>query len=182
MEEIASHAGVNKAMLYYYFNTKENLYREVLSQILQQSHDDIVDRVRKTINGTGDPISSIREFISAHAQVCTGNPQRTKIFVEAFVTQPQDIEEIFRTRLCENCNHVDLQNIFQKGIDQKLLRAVDPNQVIISIIGMIIIYMAAKPMAQALLALAKTDETDFLQNREESIIDLVMNGIVNHTA
>ena len=69
-------------------------------------------------------------------------------------------------------------SIFEEGVSRKDFRNINPKQVLISIIGMNLIYFMGKPVAEALLNIDVEDDQAFLRERKESIIDLVLHGIV----
>jgi hypothetical protein len=70
-------------------------------------------------------------------------------------------------------------DFFEKGIEKGTFRPIDPKQIMISIIGMNMIYFSAKPIAQVLLEVDVKDEKKFLEERQNSIIDLLLYGIMN---
>ena len=51
VDEIAARAGVNKRMLYYYFGSKEQLFREILRRKLDD--DASASRFIRTVRGVG---------------------------------------------------------------------------------------------------------------------------------
>src|SRR6185503_5003156 len=68
---IAAEAGVNKAMLYYYFGNKEELYEAVVERVFTQ----IMERGRQS--GAFDPaagVESLAGFIEGYASVVEAHP------------------------------------------------------------------------------------------------------------
>jgi hypothetical protein len=63
-------------------------------------------------------------------------------------------------------------------VAKKVFRVIDTRQVFISIMGMNLIYYMARPIAQMVLGLDVKDEQKFLQDRQASIVDVLLNGIL----
>ncbi len=178
MEEIAADAGINKAMLYYYYSTKNNLYKEVLAQIVKDHGCFIHERMKEAMSSSTDPLKILRVFAGVHLEAFMKDENRTKVIIEALSSQPKDMAEAVRMKVCEKGAPV-MFDVIREGIKKKLFRDIDPRQLLISIVGMNMIYLAAKPMAEALLDFRdEREQQSFLKSREHSIIDLVLNGIL----
>lgn len=178
MEEIAAKARMNKAMLYYYFSTKENLYREVLALVLAGFFEHITAKMEGLDSFAAQPAKGIALFAETHLSAFTMNPKHTRIYLEAVINEPQDITKVLKEKM-SGCRHPSkMEALFKEAIKNKQFRKVDPRQVIMSIVGMNLIYLAARPIAQTMLGLATDDEQAFLRERGKSIVDLVLNGII----
>jgi len=180
MEEIASLAHINKAMIYYIFHNKDELYYEVLMHVTVKMWNaifEITDGDIKRGKGLADVIST---FISATISFFVENNAYTKILVDAMSSGAEEIPvaiEYIKTNYGENDPTARLREIIEKGKVEKSIRDVDSDQLIISIIGMVIIYFFSQSITQVLDIEVK-DEIQFLEQRKKSIIDLVMNSIL----
>ncbi len=185
MEEIATRARVNKAMLYYFYTSKENLYKEVLSLSLYDICKNIYDAIYK-INQTGmDRVESVCMVVQKHFEAYRQNIEGTKIVLEAFVHEPEEIKKAIANIRSDSfkgdagvIRPQQMIEFFEIGIQEKVFRAIDVRQIFISIMGMNLIYFMARPIAQALLGLDVNDEHRFLEERQKSISDLLLNGIL----
>jgi TetR/AcrR family transcriptional regulator len=185
MEEIAKKAKINKAMLYYYFSTKENLFHEVLVVILRSICKDINNKIseikEKSVNKTFDPIKAIEIIVKINLETYKKSREYTRIFLEALADDVDDlviVADKIRKEMSFDFTE-ELINVLKKGIAKKSFRKIDPNQVVISIIGLNMIYFIGKPIGKALMKLGIKDENEFLIEREKSIIDLLLYGIIN---
>jgi AcrR family transcriptional regulator len=61
IKQIGSEAGVNSALLYYYFADKDQLYRDVLQRFVSR----LVARTMTGSTGDGDPAARLRAFVAA---------------------------------------------------------------------------------------------------------------------
>jgi TetR/AcrR family transcriptional regulator len=182
MEEIAALAGVNKAMVYYYFSTKENLYKEVVQKIQAAHFMLIANKIDHIMSQDISPKAKLVESIKAHFDAVSMNINYTRILLEALVNNPEYIHQAMESLLKEPHAklHRSLERILNEGIDANLFRKIDPLQTQISIMGMNLIFFIGKPIGQAMLDCPCEDEGKFLEQRLNCVIDLVLNGIMRH--
>ena len=178
MEEIATRAAVNKAMVYYYYTSKEILFKEVLKILLVRISENIIEHLQQIIDGSSVHIKIIEEFIHAHNKAFAENIDHTKVLLNAIVNTPEDFRDIMEAIRPDLKFPRKLMDAFEQGISQNTFRQVDPMQVFISIIGTNLIYFFGKPIAEVIMNLEVTDEQAFLQKRENSVVDLLLYGLV----
>ena len=180
MEEIAKKAKVNKAALYYYFTSKDLLFKEVLRNIMHTIGKSIVTPMEKTLEHTDNPVDIIKEYIHAHYQAFSRNVNYTKVLLNALSNSPQEHQEAMKLEdgLLKSEVAQKTEAALRQGISQNIFRDIDPKQFIISIIGTNLVYFIAQPIAESILKLEVKDEQTFLKEREESIVDLMLFGIM----
>lgn len=180
MEEIGERAGVNKAMVYYYFSGKKNLLREVLLVILRKIFGAVHEVLDKKVECLSDPIEKIRAVVEAHFDALSRDPRHAKIFIEALADDPDDARRAFEVIRRESAVFLPerLLAIFNEGVARGAFRRIDPAQTVISIIGLNLVYFVAAPIAQTILELSEADVRAFQAARKKSIIDLLLNGLV----
>src|SRR4051794_24678457 len=76
IKQIGRAAGVNSALLYYYFADKDRLYREVLQRFVAR----LVERTMAAPAG-GGPEAAVRAFVLAQADTLNGNPHFPRLLV-----------------------------------------------------------------------------------------------------
>lgn len=184
MDEIAKMAKVNKAMLYYFFSTKENIYNETVSTVLINIHRNNFTQFKHKLFKLEDPLEMIKAIVKNHLSALSSNLNYTKILIEAMVHNPMEISktaENIKNFHSQNSNDADTRKrileLYKKGVSEGKVRDIDPDQMMISIMGMTLIYFISKPISQMMLNIDVKNEKTFLKKREESIIDLILNGI-----
>jgi len=180
MEEIAAKAEINKAMLYYYYTSKDNLFQEVLQRILRTTTEQIIHNLNQGSTTNKNAVEKISQFVTTHFEVLAQNPNFAKIVLDALAGDSKDVQ------LAMEVIKKDTEMLFPKllalieeAISERVFRKIDPLQVFISIIGMNLIYFIGKPIAQTLLDFRVEDEQKFLSDRKDSIIDLLLFGIMS---
>lgn len=184
MEEIASKAAVNKALVYYYFNSKDNLFREVLMLIMEHMYRSILEVAGRVEPQTEDPLDRIRRMVLSHFEAFSKNEAYAKVFLQAVAVDPEDVQEALH-RLRKDHSWMNSQTLvafLEEGKKRGLFRDINAQQVLISLMGMNMIHFIGKPMAKALFDAPVEDDEKFVKERGESIVDLLLHGIVNPDA
>ena len=81
IKQIASDAGVNSALLYYYFGSKETLYHQVLARLFE----DLVASGSKALSPDASPEASVRAFVRMQVAFLSGRPHMAKLLARELV-------------------------------------------------------------------------------------------------
>jgi len=178
-EEIAEKTGINKAMLYYYFTNKENLFREALYKVQKTIYDEVETNLINILSSQDSSEDKMRQFVGMHFKVFSKNKNYTKLYLQALANEPVLFQKTFSQVVASSDRtHVDARSIFEQGIKDNVFRDVDFTQTVISIIGMNLFYFIAKPISEVILNASIEKEEEFLSERLESITELLMHGIM----
>jgi AcrR family transcriptional regulator len=179
MEEIAATAKINKAMIYYIFHNKDELYLETLKTVLvdlisQAGNKDIDDPKDKD-----DPEKLLTNEIERHFSGFNSNMNYTKILVDAVSNGAEEIPKAIKHCKEELGNDVFHTGsvITQNGISKGIFRNIDIDQLLLSIHGMVMIFFMTRSMCDV-LDIHVGDEVEFIKKRKDSIIDLILHGIL----
>ncbi len=180
MEEIASQAGVNKAMLYYYYSSKENLFREVLMFIFSRNFSELINGFEQVVSTTRNFSQRVEALSHLYFNIFSNHVSSTRITLEALAGDPGEVRQVIRALFSESdlIHPEKVFRIFEEGISRGQCRDIDPRQAVISIIGMNLIYFLNGPMAEVILDLDGEDREIFLRERRQSVVDLLLNGVV----
>jgi TetR/AcrR family transcriptional regulator len=183
MEEIAAKAEVNKAMVYYYYSTKDSLFRAILVTILRRVYDHVFDILGSEDVSDANPAEKVARLVNAHFIAFSEDVRFAKILLHALANEPGDLkaairiirdeDETSKPRLPEA-----LLTAVKEGILKREFRELDASQVLISIIGMSLIYFIDKAIAETLLNQKVESDETFLRERGKGLIDLVLHGVM----
>src|SRR5215216_5269645 len=81
IKQIGRAAGVNSALLYYYFADKDQLYREVLQRFVTG----LVARTMGGSAGDGSPATRLRAFVEAQVQTLAEHPHAPRLLVREMI-------------------------------------------------------------------------------------------------
>lgn len=177
MQEIADRAEINKAMLHYYFTSKEHLYETVLVTMLSG----LMTRIRVALE-TGDASAEerLRRFIEAYFDVVKEHQDIPKLIMQDLLTAGGEVVSYFRKAAEQTgiLGGFPAVRLIQEGIESGSLRRVDPKQTIVSLISLVVFYFVARPIQNALLQLDDDDRDRFLEERKHHVVDLFLHGVL----
>jgi len=171
VDRIAAVAGVNKAMIYYHFNSKDELYLQVLKSFFH----DIGRRAHLMVAETGSLEDALLAVAALHAGIVTQNPQvRTILLRELADHNPEIIEAI--TGSFQESGMVDIiRERVTVELESGTIRPIDPRHLISGFIGLSLGYYFLYPIADRLMGVE--DRAKFIEARKKIIVDIFLNGI-----
>jgi TetR/AcrR family transcriptional regulator len=169
-DAIARSAGVNKALLYYYFKVKEAIYRAVLDQVF----GGVRAAIQKALSQTLPPREKLASYVCAHFDYIASNPLYPRIvqaeFLGAGHGDPSRLQRLAKQYFRPVFQ--DLSGLLNEGAQSGDFRRVDPLHFIPSMISVIVSYFntapvikimtAGDPMSPARLAQRRAAVLDFI--------------------
>ncbi len=172
MQEIADEAGINKALLHYYFRTKEKLFEAVFTDIFQSFFPKAMDIM-------ANPEISFREkiekFTNVYISLIQENPYIPGFFLHQLSTGgTEKIVSLFK----ESGIKPDLffQQV-EKEIDENTIHPVHPIHLIVNMISMCIFPFIGKPLLSAILFKDTETYDQFLEERKKEVPQFIINSI-----
>lgn len=168
VREIASKAGVNLSLMNYYFRSKESL----LEQIFEDSVRNVGNRLRQILNADVPLDEKIRSYVNTYIDVAIADPLLVS-FVLSIIHRNAD--EAPRLRSVSTLYNTDYfaEQLRREG-DAGTIRKVDPEQLYISMISLILFPFAIKPLIQNRMGVESKEMEHFLDARRELVYDMLM--------
>jgi TetR/AcrR family transcriptional regulator len=139
-EAIAAKAGVNKALLYYYFPSKDALYHAVLDEELTGFHL-IALRI---LSQEGPAAAILLDYVRRHFDFIGAHPHYPRLFQRMMLTGGRRSERLVTDRLLPVARA--LGALLRRGIRAGEFRAVDPEHTAISLVALTVFYFSAAPV------------------------------------
>ena len=152
IDRIAERAQVNKAMIYYHFRSKEQIYQTIIERHLDKLRHFFKERM-VWLDDPEDIFHNLAEFYNSQFI----SPAFIPILLREIASGGERIINTFAE--------------FEQGS----FRKIDSRQAIASFIGMNLYYLIMSPLINKILEIE--NEKDFRENRPEAIVDLFLNGI-----
>jgi TetR/AcrR family transcriptional regulator len=168
MQEIADEAGMNKALLHYYFRSKENLFKAVFKDIFTK----FFDKVRYSLFSDAPSKEKLIFFIDNYIDMIQANPYVPQFIINELNRDPK----VLKSLMFES--GVEPQQILELFVnhphDENLLKT-DPRHIVVSILGMLIFPYAGRPLLQMIYFNDDQEEYDrFLNERKEVVKNMVL--------
>jgi TetR/AcrR family transcriptional regulator len=171
VDQIASRAGVNKAMIYYHFHSKANLYREVINEHLSRIGE-FLDRNIETEN---DPELIFLNIAGFFEKMFRERASFAPIFLREMASGGELIRQAFTRMISEYGLDHKLKSIIERGKKDGTFRDLDCMHTIFSFIGMNLYYMMAAPILNSVWEIK--DEKAFREKRQKEVVDLFLYGL-----
>ena len=92
MQEIANETGINKALLHYYFRSKENLFEAVFKDVFSQ----LMGRAKEVFFSEKPLKEKIQTFLSHYLEVITENSYIPWFVLNGMYERPEQMRAIFQ--------------------------------------------------------------------------------------
>lgn len=171
MQEIADKANINKALLHYYFRSKERLFMAIFVEAIGQLIPKITSATEQ--NRSFREILSI--FISSYHQLMMENPFLPLFVVREIHRMPAVMAELMKSK---GFYPGLIKNIINKEVEAGNIRAIDPVQFFTSILGMTLFPFIGMPVLKSILL--ENDEgkwLDYLKHREAFILEFALKSL-----
>jgi len=172
MQSIANKAGINKALLHYYFRSKEKLFEVIFKTAFKLFVPKILGIFERE---DLDFFEKIRIFTQEYINLIIKNPHIPGFILHELGTKKSSLAAI----IMEQAINVDpIKSQIEKEIEKGTIRPVMPEQLIMNIIALCVFPIVAAPIGKVVLF--KGDEKkyqDMIQSRKDEVADFIINSI-----
>jgi AcrR family transcriptional regulator len=168
MQEIAAEAGVNQALLHYYFRTKERLSSAVFAQIASRIFPALVQ-----ILGGDRPLSEkVDALIAAYLDMLARNPFLPGYLLAELHHHPERVRNLLATATGARPEQIfspvkaRIAAQIQAEVTAGRMRPMSPEQFIVNLVSLCIFPFAARPLLGILLELDDSAFAQFIEERK----------------
>jgi AcrR family transcriptional regulator len=171
VDRIAARAGINKAMIYYHFGSKQTLYDTIVKNIAE----DATARVGAAMRSAADLEDVLLAIARYHEEGLARRGRMSRILLHEIAAGGESFKRIIPGLDAKRELQHIITNMIETGVREGRYRDVDTRQTIISFVGMSIFYLLMSPMVNRVWGIE--DETEFRTRRPQAIVDLFMDGL-----
>ncbi len=179
MQEIAKEAGVNQALLHYYFRSKEGLSTAVFQQFASRLFPSLIATL-----GTDNPLETkIDALIALYLDNLTRNPFLPGYLLSELHHHPERLQLLLTTAIGAAPSAV-LPPVFAKlgaQIDERVaagtMRPITAEQFAINLISLCIFPFAARPMLTVMFGMDDAAFARFIEQRKTELPDFFRNAL-----
>jgi AcrR family transcriptional regulator len=171
MQDIADEAGINKALLHYYFRNKEKLFETIFKEASGQFFPKITDIIDSDI-----PLfQKIERFCSEYINMMQQNAYLPLFVLNEVTKEPKRFKEkILKNRELPFSKFV-VQ--IEAEIKKKKIKPVNPGQLFLNMISLCIFPFIAKPMWMLASGIDEIHFNFFMEQRKTEVPKLIIESI-----
>lgn len=171
MQMIANEAGINKALLHYYYRSKDRLFEAVFVEAFSQ----MVPNLMKVFFSEMVFEDKIRAFVDTYISALLQYPQIPQFILHELHRNPQRIVELIEST---GLNPEMVFGIIRQEMNKGTIIKMDPRQLMVNLLSLCIFPFAARPMIQGFFFRNDVTAFDqFLEERKKEVAAFILNAI-----
>lgn len=171
MQEIANDAGINKAMLHYYFRSKDKLFDAVFYEALKK----FLPKVKELLNAELPLFEKIEYFTENYITMLLENLYLPSFIIYEINQNPKKLTSLLKTKT-ELSPDFFLKQI-NEAVRMKIIRNLDPKHLMINMISMCIFPVIWKPIIMKVFGMTEKDFLNFIKERKKEIPHFIISSI-----
>jgi TetR/AcrR family transcriptional regulator len=172
MQDIADEAGINKALLHYYFRNKEKLFEVIFMEAAEK----LFPRINAIFEADQPLFEKIENFCVEYIAIVMENPF-LPLFVLNEINQDPDyfLKKVWTGK--SKPNPVKLLEQIEKEVKKGTIKRVNPMHLLMNLISMTIFPFVAKPMFQKNLGMSESQFRMAMEERKREIPRFIIDSI-----
>jgi TetR/AcrR family transcriptional regulator len=167
---IADAAGVNKALLYYYFKSKDALYEAVVEDHFRRFNVQALE----VLGSKGPAREVLLRYVSVHFDFIAAHHQSAPLFQQFMMAGGKRAERLIRKYFRPRSDAV--RKLLERGVRAGEFRRTDLFHTAVSIISLIVFYFSAAPVLQ-LLGGSDAHSAKNLDLRKREVLDFIRHAL-----
>ena len=171
---IARSAGVNKALLYYYFRDKESLYGAVIDNVFHG----LRERLLAVLNSSLEPPAKIVEYVGTHFDFIASDPEYPRLVQQEMMRAGRQKSPHLK-RIAQTYFHPvysRLLEVLQQGIDAGEFRRLETRRFAMMMAAAVVHYFNSLPLAQ-LMGNKDPLAPDCIEAQRVAILDFITHAL-----
>jgi TetR/AcrR family transcriptional regulator len=170
IDAIAAAAGVNKALLYYYFKSKDGLYEAVI-----EDHFDEFNRQALAVLEAAEPAGTLLlRYVSLYFDFFSTRRRYASFYQQLMTAPGRPLARLARKYLVPR--NTAFKKLLERGVRAGEFRRTDARHTAMSIVSLIVFYFSAAPVLEA-LGHADAYNAANLKRRKREVLDFIRHGL-----
>jgi TetR/AcrR family transcriptional regulator len=170
MQEIADEAGINKALLHYYFRTKDNLFDAVFKAAFRE----IFSKLFSTADSKVPLEEKLKTLIGDYIGFLQKNSYIPGFILAELNQNPEKIIDVIKS---SPVSPVMVLDRIKKSVSDEKLGKTDVRDLFINILALCIFPIVARPMIQHIFEFSDKEYDRFIEKRKTELPLFIMNAI-----
>ena len=176
MQEIADKAGINKALLHYYYRTKDKLFEKVFDVAFSL----FIPKAQEMLVGDASILEKIEFFVTNYINLLQKHPYIPGFVINELNRNPEMLVKIFEKNVGLQKNDIiqKLNNQINNEVQKGFIKPISAQNLITNIVSLCIFPFVAKPILKGIMFNNDNKEYKaFLDQRKEFVKEYIINSI-----
>lgn len=179
MQEIAAEAGVNQALLHYYFRSKEQLSSAVFGQMASR----LFPALLQTLSSDTSLDAKVEQIIGLYHENLKKNPFLPGYVLSELHHHPERIQMVLGKigggdpRQIIAPAFLRLNEQIQAEVDAGRMRPITAREFVVNLVSLCIFPFAARPMLSMMLGLDEATFPTFIEERQRTLAAFFRNAL-----
>ena len=175
MQEIADEAGVNKALLHYYFRSKDKIYLAVLKTVAGTLLDSFLHSIDFEVSFR----ELVETFVGGHIEAIRGNQEIFQFFFAEVWTNREEVLPVFKELLTESRGSLPARFIarLNRAVTEGEIRPVDPFHFLMNMVSLDVFYFVASPLFFSVMDVPAEEQKRVTDERAGQVVEFIWNSI-----
>jgi TetR/AcrR family transcriptional regulator len=171
MQDIADEAGINKALLHYYFRSKEKLFETIFAEVAHR----FLPQVSSIFNSDMSIYEKIKAFCQEYMEYILKNPFIPLFVINEMNKQPVDfVSRLFGKERLQIEKFVLQLN---EAIKNKEIKPIEPIQLLVNSMALCVFPFLAKPIIQFVSQMNNAEFHAMIEDRKQSVPKFIIDSI-----
>ncbi len=171
MHDIAREAGINQALLHYYFRSKDKLFEAVFREAVVRTFPLFFSILESDM-----PLEEkIPHFVETYIDHLLANPYLPGFIMHELSRNPNRVRDMVGSSVGRRPTKILEQ--YETGVREGRFVPMDPRQFVVSMMGLCVIPFMARPIIQMLLGIDDQSYPVFLNERKTMVTQFILKAI-----
>ncbi len=174
MQEIADEAGINKALLHYYYRSKQLLFEAVFIRVFSL----LIPQLAKVLNEDTELEEKIRNFTASHIGFILKHPYLPNFIFQELNRNPHFMEKIKSTKGLPDITKFRQQ--VQQEVEKGNIRPISAEELFMNILSLNAFPFVSRPLLQTFLDVDDANYRQLMEERKNKVADFIWQSIKLH--
>lgn len=171
MQEIADTAGINKALLHYYYRSKQVLFEAVFSNAFSL----IAPQLNKILNDDTDLFEKISGFAKSYISFIAKHPYLPNFVINELNRNP---EFVIKLKAKKDFPKLEkFNNQIKDYVDKGLIRPISAEHLFVNLISLNLFPIIGAPLFKLFLNMDDEGYQAIIEERKTEVADFIINSI-----
>jgi TetR/AcrR family transcriptional regulator len=178
-QEIAKEAGVNSALLHYYFRSKERL----ADAVFQRAAGELMPTVIRILGSDAELETKVEQVVDVELRQLLKTPYLPGYILSELAHHPERVRQLFSTVTGMTPSEIGARvfKVLGAQINARVrtgrMHPIAPEQLAVNLLALCVFPFAARPMVMALLGLDQAGFNQFIERRRKELAPFFLRAL-----